>query len=160
LSSLKPSHAERLITRLERDAFPALAAKLLKQITSADVLTMVRSVEAPGALDISRRLEPHVSQIYRFAISQGWADQDPAAYITDLLKPKPRGATHGARRRTRTGGLAWAACAQASTLELSRKPIAVTQRRRPRWSSSRTIAPTTLFLSEARRIVGAQDNIR
>ena len=32
----------------------------------------------------------HVSQIYRFAIPQGWADQDPAAYLSDLLKPKPR----------------------------------------------------------------------
>jgi integrase len=90
LSSLEPSHAERLMTRLERDAFPALGAKQLKEITSADVLAMVRAVEARGALDVSRRLKQHVSQIYRFAIPQGWADQDPAAHITDLLKPKPR----------------------------------------------------------------------
>ena len=90
LASLEPSHAERLMTRLERDAFPALGAKPLKAITSADVLAMVRTVEARGALDVSRRLKQHVSQIYRFAIPQGWAEQDPAAYITDLLKPKPR----------------------------------------------------------------------
>jgi integrase len=76
--------------RLERDAFPALGAKKLKEITSGDVLAMVRTVEARGALDVSRRLKQHVSQIYRFAIPQGWADQDPAAHITDLLKPKPR----------------------------------------------------------------------
>lgn len=90
LSSLEPSHAERLMTRLERDAFPALGAKQLKAITSADVLAMVRTVEARGALDVSRRLKQHVSQIYRFAIPQGWAEQDPAMHITDLLKPKPR----------------------------------------------------------------------
>ncbi len=78
------------MTRLERDAFPALGAKPLKAITSADVLAKVRTVEARGALDVSRRLKQHVSQIYRFAIPQGWAEQDPAAYITDLLKPKPR----------------------------------------------------------------------
>ncbi|MBB4860842.1 integrase [Novosphingobium chloroacetimidivorans] len=90
LSSLEPSHAERLMTRLERDAFPALGAKQLKEITSSDVLAMVRTVEARGALDVSRRLKQHVSQIYRFAIPQGWAEQDPAAHITDLLKPKPR----------------------------------------------------------------------
>ena len=89
-SSLEPSHAERLMTRLERDAFPPLGAKQLQEITSSDVLAMIRDVEARGALDVSRRLKQHVSQIYRFAIPQGWAEQDPAAYITDLLKPKPR----------------------------------------------------------------------
>jgi len=90
LASLEPSHAERLMSRLERDAFPALGARQLKEITSADVLAMVRTVEARGALDVSRRLKQHVSQVFRFAIPQGWAEQDPAAYITDLLKPKPR----------------------------------------------------------------------
>ncbi|WP_231478364.1 tyrosine-type recombinase/integrase [Sphingomonas sp. UNC305MFCol5.2] len=76
--------------RLERDAFPALGSRDLRAVTIGDVLAMVRSVEARGALDVSRRLEQHVSQIYRFAIPQGWADQDPAAYLSDLLKPKPR----------------------------------------------------------------------
>jgi integrase len=51
---------------------------------------MVRTVEARGVLDVSRRIKQHVSQSYRFAIPQGWADQDPAAPITDLLKPKRR----------------------------------------------------------------------
>lgn len=51
---------------------------------------MVRSVEARGALDVSRRLKQHVSQIYRFAIPQGWAENDPAAILSDLLQPKPR----------------------------------------------------------------------
>jgi len=51
---------------------------------------MLRVVEARGALDVSRRLKQHVSQIYRFAIPQGWADRDPAADLSGLLKPKPR----------------------------------------------------------------------
>lgn len=41
-----------------------------------------------GALDVSR-LKQHVSQIYRFAIPQGWADKDSAEHLSDLLKPKP-----------------------------------------------------------------------
>ncbi|WP_313540563.1 tyrosine-type recombinase/integrase [Sphingomonas sp.] len=88
--NLDESHARRLMTRLERDAFPVLGDRPLRSITSADVLAMVRTVEARGALDVSRRIKQHVSQIYRFAIPQGWADQDPAAYLSDLLKPKPR----------------------------------------------------------------------
>lgn len=90
LAALDEGHASRLMTRLERDAFPVLGSNDLRAITSAHVLEMVRKVEARGALDVSRRLKQHVSQIYRFAIPQGWADQDPAAYLSDLLKPKPR----------------------------------------------------------------------
>lgn len=90
LASLDEGHASRLLTRLERDAFPAFGTADLRRLTSADVLAMVRQVEARGALDVSRRLKQHVSQIYRFAIPQGWADSDPAEHLSDLLKPKPR----------------------------------------------------------------------
>jgi integrase len=83
-------HASRLQTRLERDAFPAFGKVDLRSVTSADVLAMVRSVEARGALAVSRGLKQHVSQIYRFAIPQGWADKDPAEHLSNLLKPKPR----------------------------------------------------------------------
>jgi integrase len=62
----------------------------MRAVTAADVLAMVRGVEARGALDVSRRLKQHVSQIYRFAIPQGWAETDPAALLTDVLAPKPR----------------------------------------------------------------------
>ncbi|WP_227698603.1 tyrosine-type recombinase/integrase [Sphingomonas hengshuiensis] len=72
LSNLDDGHAARLMTRLERDAFPVLGSRPLRAITSADVLAMVRTVEARGALDVSRRIKQHVSQIYRFAIPQGW----------------------------------------------------------------------------------------
>ncbi|EIZ77839.1 putative cp4-like integrase protein, partial [Novosphingobium sp. Rr 2-17] len=90
LASLDTGHAARLLRRLERDAFAAFGDRDLLAITSADVLAMIRVVEARGALDVSRRLKQHVSQIYRFAIPHGWADQDPTAYLSDLLKPKPR----------------------------------------------------------------------
>ena len=90
LEALDPRHAARLLARLKRDAFPALGKSNLRSVTSANVLDMLRAVEARGALDVSRRLKQHVSQIYRFAIPQGWADPDPAADLSGLLKPKPR----------------------------------------------------------------------
>ena len=68
LASLDEDHASRLLTRLERDAFPAFGKVDLRSVISADVLAMVRQVEARGALDVSRRLKQHVSQIYPFAI--------------------------------------------------------------------------------------------
>ena len=90
LGALEEGHAVRLLARLERDAFPAFGNSDLRSVTSADVLAMLRGVEARGALDVSHRLKQHVSQIYRFAIPQGWAEQDPAANLAGLLRPKPR----------------------------------------------------------------------
>lgn len=89
-SGLEPGHAARILSRLERDVFPSLGQRDLKAITAGDVLTMLRAVEARGALDVSRRLRQHVSQVYLFAIPQGWATHDPAAGLATLLRPKPR----------------------------------------------------------------------
>src|SRR3546814_1212905 len=50
---------------------------------------MIRLVEARGALDIARRLKQNVSQVFRFAIANGWAPADPTLGLTDALKPKP-----------------------------------------------------------------------
>jgi integrase len=90
LTGLDEAHASRLLRRLERDAFPAIGGMDVRKVTAAQVLEMLRSVEARGALDVSRRIKQHVSQIYRFAIPQGWAETDPAQYLTDLMQPKPR----------------------------------------------------------------------
>lgn len=90
LSGLDEAHASRLLRRLERDAFPVIGGIDVRKVTAAQVLEMLRSVEARGALDVSRRIKQHVSQIYRFAIPQGWAETDPAQYLTDLMQPKPR----------------------------------------------------------------------
>ncbi|WP_145206278.1 tyrosine-type recombinase/integrase [Sphingobium sp. B2] len=90
VSALEPGHAARILSRLERDVFPALGQRDLKQISAADILDMLRAVEARGALDVSRRLRQHVSQVYLFAIPQGWASHDPAAGLATLLRPKPR----------------------------------------------------------------------
>jgi len=90
VAALEPSHAARVMARLERDVFPAIGAKDIRAVTSADVLAMLRTVEARGALDVARRLRQHVSQIFLFAIPQDWAAHDPAAGLATLLKPKPR----------------------------------------------------------------------
>ncbi len=90
VSALEPRHAARILSRLERDVFPVLGQRDLQQISAADILEMLRAVEARGALDVSRRLRQHVSQIYLFAIPQGWASHDPAAGLATLLRPKPR----------------------------------------------------------------------
>lgn len=89
-SALDPAHAKRVWSRLERDVFPVLGAKLIHQITPPDVLAIVRKIEARGALDISRRAKQCVGQIFQFAIASGLASADPTAHLRGALKPRPR----------------------------------------------------------------------
>jgi integrase len=89
-SCLDPAHAARVWSRLERDVFPVIGQMDLREITPPDVLSMIRKIEARGALDISRRAKQCVGQVFQFAIASGWATTDPTTHLRDALKPKPR----------------------------------------------------------------------
>src|SRR3546814_1111533 len=73
---------------MERDVFPIIGNRKIVEIAPTDILDMIRLVEARGALDIARRLKQNVSQVFRFAIANGWAPADPTLGLTDALKPK------------------------------------------------------------------------
>lgn len=87
---LNPAHAKRVLNRMERDVFPVIGARHIGEISTAEILDMIRTVEARGALDITRRLKQGVSQVFRFAIANDWAKQDPTVHLLGALKPKPR----------------------------------------------------------------------
>jgi integrase len=87
---LNEAHGKRVLSRMERDVFPAIGDRPIAEITAPEILEMIRTVEARGALDISRRLKQSVSQVFRFAIANGWAEQDPTVHLLGALKPRPR----------------------------------------------------------------------
>lgn len=88
--SLNPAHEQRVLSRMERDVFPEIGDRPIRSITAPDVLAMVRKIEDRGALDISRRANQCVGQVFRFAIANGWADSDPTPGLRGALKPRPR----------------------------------------------------------------------
>lgn len=85
-----PAHAERVLSRIERDVFPTLGQRPITQIEAPDVLDVLRKVEERGALDISKRLRQSIGAVFRFAIAEGKAKSNPAADVGDALKPKPK----------------------------------------------------------------------
>lgn len=89
-SALNPAHAERVWSRMERDVFPSLGQRLIREITAPEVLEMIRRIEIRGALDISRRAKQGVGQVFQFAIACGLASSDPTAHLSGALKPRPR----------------------------------------------------------------------
>lgn len=89
VGGLDPAHAARVLSRMERDVFPVIGKRPIREIDAPEILVMIRLVEARGALDVSRRLKQGVGQVYRFAMASGWATSDPTAGLNDALKPKP-----------------------------------------------------------------------
>lgn len=84
------AHASRVLSRIERDVFPALGSKPLTEITAPDVLDVLRKVEERGALDISKRLRQSIGSVFQFAIAEGKATSNPAADVGKALKPRPK----------------------------------------------------------------------
>ena len=84
------AHASRVLSRIERDVFPALGTKPLTKITAPDVLDVLRKVEERGALDISKRLRQSIGSVFQFAIAEGKATSNPAADVGKALKPRPK----------------------------------------------------------------------
>jgi integrase len=60
-------HARTVQSRLERDVYPLLGGRLISSITTADVITVLRIVEARQAYETASRIRTIISQIFRHA---------------------------------------------------------------------------------------------
>lgn len=82
-----PSHADKIIKRLENDVFPWLGGKAIAEITAPDVLATLRRIESRGTLDTAHRASGNCSQIFRYAIATGRAERDPVPDLRGALPP-------------------------------------------------------------------------
>lgn len=86
-SSWVPSHAEKIISRLERDLFPWLGKREIGTITAPDLLAALRRIEERGAVETAHRALQNCGQIFRYAIATGRADRDPCPALRGALAP-------------------------------------------------------------------------
>ena len=91
-----PGHADRVMSRLERDAFPLLGSRQVNEIEAPDILEAIRKVEKRGAFDIAKRANQTISAVMRFAIATGRATRDPAADLRGALRAPPKVKHHAA----------------------------------------------------------------
>lgn len=86
----KDSHADRVLGKLEQDVFPALGSRPIAEIEAPEILEMLRTIEARGAIETSKRTRQYISAIFRFAIATDRAKHDPSAHIGRALKASPK----------------------------------------------------------------------
>lgn len=81
------SHAEKIIGRLENDVFPWLGGRAIAEIRAPEVLSVLRRVEARGALDTAHRVHQNCGQVFRYAVATGRAERDVSADLRGALPP-------------------------------------------------------------------------
>ena len=81
-------YAQQVLDRLAADVFPRIGRLPVATITAAQVLEIVRAIEARGAREMAHRVRLHISDVFVWAIASGLAAQDPAATIRKALRPR------------------------------------------------------------------------
>jgi len=67
------SHYERVVRLFERDIFPWLGARPVAEIAAPEILTVMRRIEARGALETAHRALGNCGQVLRYAVATGRA---------------------------------------------------------------------------------------
>jgi integrase len=89
-SSWTTMYSERVLDRLQRDAFPWIGPRPIAEIKAPDVLAILRRVESRGALESAHRLRTIIGQVCRYAVATGRAERDPTGDLKGALPPKIR----------------------------------------------------------------------
>lgn len=87
-------HADYVLARLEADVFPVIGGRPVAEILAPELVKMVKTIEARGALDIAKRCLQMCGQVFRYAIAHGvgGATRNPATDIkpSDVLTPRKK----------------------------------------------------------------------
>ena len=81
-------HVDSVRRRMAADILPALGARPIRAIEAPEVVAMTKEIEQRGAHDIAKRALETTGQVFRYAITHGYAKRNPAVEIrpSDILK--------------------------------------------------------------------------
>ncbi len=81
-------HRKQVIRTMEQDAFPSIGSKPIAEITTPELLSVIRAVEARDALDVASRILQRCSSVFQFAIQTGRATSNPALNLKGVLRTR------------------------------------------------------------------------
>lgn len=82
-----PSHASKIIRRLEREIFPWLGGCPIAEIKATDLLRAVKRTEDRGVLETAHRALQNCGQVFRYAVAHGMCERDPTVDLRGALPP-------------------------------------------------------------------------
>jgi integrase len=88
LQGKSDSYRDRTRRLLKNDLYPSLGTRPISQITSVELLMVLRKVEARGAVDMAHRAKQTAGQVFRYAVATGRAERDPSGDLRGALKSR------------------------------------------------------------------------
>jgi len=86
-SEWAPNHRDRVIRLFERDIFPVIGGLPVSEVAAPQLLTVLRRIEARGAVDTAHRARGNCSQVLRYAVATGRCGRDPSSDLRGALPP-------------------------------------------------------------------------
>ncbi|WP_279205666.1 tyrosine-type recombinase/integrase [Obesumbacterium proteus] len=80
-------YSTTVLRRLERYIFSGIGDRAIDQITTADLLALLRKVESKGFLEITARLKNYVVEIMRYAVKRQLIKSNPALDLDGEFTP-------------------------------------------------------------------------
>lgn len=82
-----PSHRDKVIRRFELYLFPWIGQKPISEITSPQILEVVRRIEKLNKAETAHRTLQTAGQVFRYAVQNGYAIRDVTADLKGALTP-------------------------------------------------------------------------
>ena len=84
-------HAETVIDRLTANVYPEIGSLPILAVEPADVLRVVKKIEARGAPEVAKRILGICSMIFRYAVASALIPSDPCRDLGGALAPRLKG---------------------------------------------------------------------
>ncbi len=81
-----PSYGDKIIRRMEVDLFPYIGRKPISEVDAPTLLTVLRKIEARGAIETAHRALENCGQVFRYAVATGRIKADPARDLKGALR--------------------------------------------------------------------------
>lgn len=84
--SWSENHIQKVIVSLEKDIFPELGNCPISEIQAPEIKYTLKRIEKRGSYEQANRVAQRVNSVFRFALSSGLIEYNPAQTIRDVLK--------------------------------------------------------------------------
>jgi len=85
-SGWSENHADAVLHTLRKNIFPYLGHRPISDISPPELLQVIRKIESRGALEMAAKVLQRCNAIYRFAITSGRTNYNPASDLREALK--------------------------------------------------------------------------
>ncbi len=87
---LSDGQVDKVEYRLDRHINPKIGKTPAAEITSAQILQLLRAHEDVGHVETAHRLRGIIGQVFRYGIASGYLENDPTYALTGALAPRSK----------------------------------------------------------------------